>query len=154
MPNQGRKKILVPLDGSKPGERALKQFTQIVAPSSVREIVLLQVVAAATPGSPLRLNTAPALSALGARQEKARRYLEGIRRGLARRRMGARAVTRAGAATDEILACAKAEGAGLIVMATRGRSGIRRVLMGSVAESVLRRAPVPVLLVRASRSTS
>ena len=154
MPNQVRKKILVPLDGSKPGERALKQFTQIVAPSSVREIVLLQVVAAATPGSPLRLNTAPALSALAARQEKARRYLEGIRRGLARRRMGARAVTRAGAAADEILAYAKAEGAGLIVMATQGRSGIRRVLMGSVAESVLRRAPVPVLLVRASRSTS
>ncbi len=43
---------------------------------------------------------------------------------------------------------AKAIGAGLIVMGTHGRRGVRRLLIGSVAESIVRVAPCPVLLVR------
>lgn len=39
----------------------------------------------------------------------------------------------------------------LIVMGTHGRTGIRHVLLGSVAERVVRRAPCPVLTVRSSR---
>jgi universal stress protein A len=39
-------------------------------------------------------------------------------------------------------------GADLIVMGTHGRRGIRRVLLGSVAESVVRSAPCPVLTIR------
>jgi nucleotide-binding universal stress UspA family protein len=39
-------------------------------------------------------------------------------------------------------------GADLIVMGTRGRHGLKRTLLGSVAESTLRTADVPVLLVR------
>ena len=45
----------------------------------------------------------------------------------------------------EILDVAKRETASLIVMNTTGRSGLRRLLMGSVAEAVLRKAPCPVL---------
>ena len=44
--------------------------------------------------------------------------------------------------------------ADLIVCGTHGRRGIRRLLMGSDAEYVVRRAPVPVLLVRAQASTA
>lgn len=40
-----------------------------------------------------------------------------------------------------------------IVMGTHGRSGISRILMGSVAESVTRRAPVPVTIVRGPQSS-
>ncbi|HVX12781.1 MAG TPA: ATPase, T2SS/T4P/T4SS family [Pirellulales bacterium] len=45
----------------------------------------------------------------------------------------------------EILELAKCEAASLIVMSTTGRSGLRRLLLGSVAEAVLRKAPCPVL---------
>ncbi len=48
---------------------------------------------------------------------------------------------------EQILAAARRLGAGMIIMATHGRTGLRRVLMGSVAEEVLRHASVPVLIV-------
>jgi nucleotide-binding universal stress UspA family protein len=47
-----------------------------------------------------------------------------------------------------ILAEAKRQGADLIAMATHGRGGLRRILLGSVAEEVVRESPVPVLLLR------
>jgi nucleotide-binding universal stress UspA family protein len=53
---------------------------------------------------------------------------------------------------DAILASAQDEGTGLIVMSTHGRSGLSRLIMGSVAEEVLHRASVPVLLVRGDLS--
>jgi nucleotide-binding universal stress UspA family protein len=49
---------------------------------------------------------------------------------------------------DLILQEAKTTGAGLIVMGTHGRRGLRRLTLGSDAELVLRDSPVPVLLVR------
>jgi len=47
-----------------------------------------------------------------------------------------------------ILEVAEETGAGLIVMGTHGRTGLGRLVMGSVAEQVLRTAPCPVLTVR------
>jgi nucleotide-binding universal stress UspA family protein len=49
---------------------------------------------------------------------------------------------------DQIVQEARAVEAGLIVMGTHGRRGLRRVALGSDAELVLRESPVPVLLVR------
>ena len=48
----------------------------------------------------------------------------------------------------EIVAVAQAEQAELVVMGTHGRTGFSRFLMGSVAESVVRHAPCPVLIYR------
>jgi nucleotide-binding universal stress UspA family protein len=53
---------------------------------------------------------------------------------------------------DGILAVADELGADLIVMASHGRSGVSRVLLGSVAERVLRHAKCPVLIVPVPRS--
>ncbi|MEM7738331.1 MAG: universal stress protein [Deinococcota bacterium] len=55
---------------------------------------------------------------------------------------------RFGEPATEISQLVKAENFDLVVMATHGRSGLRRVLMGSVAETVLRSAGVPVLTMR------
>jgi nucleotide-binding universal stress UspA family protein len=57
-------------------------------------------------------------------------------------------VRRAVAAAPAILSYATDADVDLIVMGTHGRRGVRRLLMGSVAEEVVRRAPSPVLTVR------
>lgn len=53
-----------------------------------------------------------------------------------------------GAPAEEILRTAQSVKADLIVMGTHGRTGLSRLLMGSVAEQVVRKAPCPVLTVR------
>ena len=56
--------------------------------------------------------------------------------------------TKGGSIADAILGQARKLKSGVIVMGTHGRRGLRRVVMGSDAEAVLREARVPVLLVR------
>jgi nucleotide-binding universal stress UspA family protein len=53
----------------------------------------------------------------------------------------------------EIVRLAREEDADMIVMATHGRSGLLRLLMGSVAEAVIRSAPCPVLTYKTPRPT-
>jgi nucleotide-binding universal stress UspA family protein len=57
-----------------------------------------------------------------------------------------------GDAAAEILRVAREGDCDLIVMGTHGRTGVRRVLMGSVAEQVVRAAQCPVITVRATSS--
>src|ERR671917_1277750 len=56
-----------------------------------------------------------------------------------------------GRIAPEIVALAEEIGAGLVVMGSRGRGGVRRALMGSVSDSVMRHAHCPVLVVRKER---
>jgi nucleotide-binding universal stress UspA family protein len=60
----------------------------------------------------------------------------------------ARSLLRVGAPFLEIISAAQTEGVDLIVMGTHGRSGLAHVLMGSVAERVVNKAPCPVLTIR------
>jgi nucleotide-binding universal stress UspA family protein len=60
----------------------------------------------------------------------------------------AQAHLRMGEAAPEIVALGEEIGVGLIVMGSRGRSDMRRALMGSVSDSVMRHAHCPVLVVR------
>jgi universal stress protein A len=53
-----------------------------------------------------------------------------------------------GTPTEEILRLAREEQVDLIVMGTHGRTGVRHLLLGSVAEAVVRHAPCPVFTVR------
>jgi nucleotide-binding universal stress UspA family protein len=55
---------------------------------------------------------------------------------------------RLGRADEEIVDLAQSLGVGLIVMGSRGRGRIRRALMGSISDSVVRHAPCPVTIVR------
>ena len=59
-----------------------------------------------------------------------------------------------GVAFEQIVQAARRLKCDLIVLATHGRTGLKHVLMGSVAENVVRRAPCPVLTVRPSRFRS
>lgn len=60
----------------------------------------------------------------------------------------ARVVLPAGSPSAEIVAAARAEDADLIIVGTHGRKALAHILLGSVAENVVRHAPCPVLTVR------
>lgn len=60
----------------------------------------------------------------------------------------ARTELRAGQPAEAIVEFARMMQADLLVIATHGRTGLARALMGSVAEQVVRRAPCPVLVIR------
>ena len=66
---------------------------------------------------------------------------------LATQGVAARVVLKVGLPGEEIVRLAAEEQADMIVMGTQGRTGLDRLLLGSVAERVIRRAPCPVLTV-------
>ncbi len=61
-----------------------------------------------------------------------------------------RMLSRQGDPANQIVQFAKEEDADLIVLGTHGRTGLKRLLMGSIAEAVIRRAPCPVLVMKQS----
>jgi nucleotide-binding universal stress UspA family protein len=85
-----------------------------------------------------------------ATRARAEEYLDSLAEGLADKGIRVRTSIRfgSGSVPGAILAAAGALDADLIAMATEGRTGLNRLLLGSVAEAVLREAPVPVLMVR------
>jgi nucleotide-binding universal stress UspA family protein len=141
--------VLVPLDGSRLAETAIGAAERISG-RDANDMVLLSVVAPVNPAPLLQDESIPRRT-LESRYSKAGRYLDAVRQRLGRRGMRARVLVRSGDPAEEIVACARAERVGLIAMSTHGRSGLRRALFGSVAEGVIRQAPVPILLVRGPR---
>ncbi len=84
-----------------------------------------------------------------------REFLDSTREQLEKlcaREIGARARSqvqvRDGVPWQEIVAAARETNTDLIILATHGRTGLKHVLLGSVAERVVRHAPCPVLVVR------
>lgn len=59
-----------------------------------------------------------------------------------------RKIIKSGVTFVEIIDYIKEEGIDLVVMGTHGRSGIEHILIGSVAEKVVRKSPCPVLTIR------
>lgn len=139
-------KILVPLDGSRLGESVLATLTRF-ARIRPRSVLLLHVF---TPV--LHRGRAAAYHSLSAERMAMERYLTRVGDRLRRGGLEVRALVRSGNPAEEIVDCARRERVDLIAMSTHGRTGLRRVLLGSVAEAVVRRARRPVLLVRAAGS--
>ncbi len=80
--------------------------------------------------------------------EAANKNLDALVGRLKEKGIDAEGMLRVGFPDDEVLAAADARNTALIVLGTHGRRGVRRLLLGSVAESVVRRAKVPVMIVR------
>jgi nucleotide-binding universal stress UspA family protein len=146
-------RMLVPLDGSEVAEAILPFAEQIAGPLDA-EVVLLRVI---EPPSPIELVASTSVVApdtFTVRDVEAKAYLSEVQRRLSKKGLRVRTrVALGGPPAEEILAAAQATSADLIAMATRGRSGLGRALFGSVAESVLRASPVPVLLIRTMAKT-
>jgi nucleotide-binding universal stress UspA family protein len=141
-------RMLVPLDGSEVAEAILPFAEQVAGPLDA-EVVLLRVI---EPLSPVELVASAGVVApdtFTLRDIDAKHYLSEVQCRLSKKGLRVRTrVALGGPPAEEILAAAQATSADLIAMATRGRSGLGRALFGSVAESVLRASPVPVLLIR------
>jgi nucleotide-binding universal stress UspA family protein len=131
------KTILVPLDGSDLAARAVP-FAATLAARGESSLLLLRAV-----------NTfaAPTESAGQALVDEAQQALDATAAALAADGLTAttRVVDRQ--AESAILEATADENVGLIVMSTHGRGGLGRFIYGSVADTVLRHAPVPVLTV-------
>ncbi|MEP7289182.1 MAG: universal stress protein [Chloroflexota bacterium] len=152
-------KILVTLDGSKLAEQALQHAVHIAAPGAY--IHILSVVApgstsemaafaSAVSQSPTGTNQWPQIEGTqDPREADARQsYLEKTREWLEPAGYSVTTETLTGSVIDSILDVAD-RGFDVIVMATHGRTGISKVVLGSVVEAVLQAAPCPVLVVSA-----
>jgi nucleotide-binding universal stress UspA family protein len=137
--------ILVPTDLSERAERALDYACDLAASlgATVHLVHVIAVPATAVPELGVAL-ASTMIDSLVADDQRALDTLAATRSG--RCRMGNR-VLATGDARDAICETAKQLGADLIVMGTHGRRGIVRALLGSVAESIVRSAPCPVLTV-------
>jgi nucleotide-binding universal stress UspA family protein len=141
------RRILVPLDGSTLSEGVLRVVEGLAGPFDLG-VDLLQVIEPIPSRAMIELAPA-ARDLLDLRPAEATRYLEKVAARLESKGLRVRTEVRPGLAVDAITGFARETGAGLIAMTTHGRSGLGRLLLGSVAERVLRSAHVPVLLWRA-----
>ena len=134
-------KILVPLDGSALAESAIAKAMDVAGDEST--FMLLRAAEA---------HTLPGVDPTEAQVEvvrEAEEYLASVATRL--REQGVTNVETTvwyGPAPSAIVEAARLRKADLIVMSTHGRSGLGRLILGSVAESVLRGATTPILLLR------
>ena len=135
--------ILVPLDGSKLAEESLGKVKEIIRVHGSKVVLLRVAFALVFPGAD------PTKSQIQVTEE-AEGYLETVKKGLESGGIRAETVVRYGFPAEEILAHINRGGVDLLAMTTHGRTGPARMVMGSVAEQVMRHSDVPVLLFRAS----
>ena len=142
--------MLVPLDGSVEAEGALPQVRRLVTDTTGRVVLLRVVPTGPDVGDP----PAEHPEAIA----EAETYLQQVARGLASDGVPVQTAVRYVDPADVeafyegpaqlIRRAATAHHADLIAMSTHGRSGVRRLVLGSVAAALVREAPVPLLLVR------
>jgi nucleotide-binding universal stress UspA family protein len=135
--------ILVPLDGSPLAETALTTAQRLIEDHPDAKVLLLRAAEATTlpGGDPIEDQVTVV--------REAQEYLDAVAARL--RAAGLRNVETSvwyGAPAPAIVEAARVSKVDVIVMSTHGRSGLGRLLLGSVAESVLRETPTPILLVR------
>jgi nucleotide-binding universal stress UspA family protein len=141
--------VLVPLDGSEMSETAIEMVTGMFSKESVE----LHIVRVSEIGA-WRTMPYATLDYYGddryftAAEQAVRTYLADT---LGRLKASGHSVTvqtRSGPVTEQILAAAGESASDIIAMATHGRTGIDRLIMGSEAERVVRDSQIPVLLQR------
>jgi nucleotide-binding universal stress UspA family protein len=141
------KRILVPTDFSKFSHNALA-YAAALAEKFGSELYLLNVVQNLGVLLPDMVNVTPAvLPTVDQMTVAAKLALERVVKDNQLERFTVHLEVREGTPFYEIIRFAKDQSIDLIVMGTHGRAGLAHVLMGSVAEKVVRKAPCPVLTV-------
>lgn len=135
------KKILVATDGSKYSDTAVKKAIDF-AKSYGGEIVAISVVDIPPEFYAESPKTVEELV------NKAKGYVEDVKREAESKGVKAETFVREGEAYRIIVDMAKEARAGIIVMGSHGRTGLKRLLMGSVTEKVIGHTPCPVLVAK------
>lgn len=146
------KRILVPMDGSATAAHGVDEAVRLARKNGAR-LMLLHVVEEQSVLMAAEVGAAvvPLIDDLRAEgKRKLERSLKRIARG-GLKAQTALAESFAGGVAGTVVAQAKRWRADLIVVGSHGRTGVDRVLMGSDAEQIARRSPVPVLIVPARR---
>lgn len=145
------KRILVPLDGSARAESALPVAARL-ARASGGSVMLVQV---ATIPVLYETSTAASYTAdlIEAEINDAEDYLKALARSDVLAGIKTQICAVFGAAAQTILAVATSYTVNLIVMTSQGKTGVKRWLLGSVAEKVARHSPLPVLILHEAGAT-
>jgi universal stress protein A len=148
-PFSGYRHILWPTDLSRLAKVALPHALQLAA-GSKGELVIIHVLPTVAAYVPPELAGLPWDQIDRASRLIGKRKLDRITNAIKAEHpeLQVRNVLAKGVVSEEVLRVARRLRCGLIVLATHGRTGLKHVLLGSVAESVVRRAPCPVLIVR------
>ena len=144
------KTILVPIDFSPHSLKALDYAVEFAKPlkAALHVLLVIEPITYTTPAD-FYAGAATQVSTLILEQRRgAAEQLEQLRKRFKKKGIDLKTQLRSGIAYQEIVECAKKMKADTIVHATHGRTGLSHLLMGSVAERVLRTAPCPVLTLR------
>ncbi len=137
------KKILVPLDGSELAECVLPHV-KAIALGSGGKVTLVRVVEPAPAGIPPAVESELQKAGIKAAED----YLARIKAELVKQRLNVETKVLTGRAAEALVDFAQREKVDVIIMATHGRSGVRRWVFGSVADRVLHYSSAPILLIR------
>ncbi len=141
-------RLLVPLDGSSASESILP-LVRVLARGLGQPVVLLMVIPPLGDLHPAQSDLDTELTMIHEqRHEYAATYLDGLRVRLEAEGVWASTVVADGVVAPTIVATATQRQAGAVLMATHGRGGAMRWVLGSIADKVVRLSPVPVLLRR------
>ena len=142
-------KILFPTDFSESAENA-SRYALSLAKKYGSKVYVIHVIEPFTYTTEFGLDFSAQLKEMEA---SARRLLDDIVASIKKTNLDVESVLITGEPFVEIIKYARKEQVDLIVMATHGRSGIEHMLMGSVAEKVVRKSPCPVLTIKKSGQT-
>jgi len=143
------KKVLVPLDGSDLAECALSHLKSLFKDGSVGEVTLLNIVTIDIPWGDLESGHFN-YSALSKQVfTSSKKYLAKVESRLSSEGITVKKVSvEANRPADTITEYAQKNGIELIIMGTHGYTGLKKLMLGSVASGVLNQSTVPVLLIR------
>ncbi len=134
-------RMLVPLDGSECAANVLDQVERLARDLKAGICLLRVALAHSFPGiDPTEAEVAVV--------REAEAYLQGIETRLKAKGFDVDVHVRYGDAAEEVLAHSRREDIEIIAMSTHGRSGVKRFLLGSVAEKIIRHAEKPIFLIR------
>lgn len=138
-------RILVPIDGSSPGDDALDYALEQFTDAEIIALYVMDPVDGATAWGP-----GSADDWLSTAEKRSERVLESATELAADAGREITTDSDAGRPAKTIVEYVEENDLDQVVIGSHGRDGLARVLLGSVAETVVRRAPVPVTVVRSS----